>query len=108
MSTPVSGRQAEIVQLTKAASEAAQQGRWDQVIQCYSERGLLLASIPDSALPTDELLRMDDELRDRIHTAQTLLEHLVAEVQMTKRKVQKLRQHLAVQSSRPEALSIEV
>ena len=84
MSTPVSGRQAEIVRLTKAAGEAAQQGRWDQVIQCYSERGLLLAAISDSGLPIDELLRMDEELRDRIHTAQTLLEHLLAEAQTTK------------------------
>lgn len=107
MSTPVSGRQAEIVRLTKAAGEAAQQGRWDQVIQCYSERGLLLAAISDSGLPIDELLRMDDELRDRIHTAQTLLEHLLAEAQTTKRQVQGLRRRLAVQPSQPETVSIE-
>lgn len=107
MSTPVSERQAEIVRLTKAAGEAAQQGRWDQAIQCYSERGLLLASTFDSVLPTDELLRMDDELRDRIRIAQTLLEHLLAEAQTTKRQVQGLRRRLAVQPSQPEAVSIE-
>ncbi len=102
-----SGRQAEIVRLTKAAGEAAQQGRWDEVIQCYSERGLLLASLSDSTLPTDELLCMDDKLRDRIHTAQALLEHLLVEAQMTKRQVQGLRQRLAAQPSGPEAVSIE-
>ncbi|HMS85432.1 MAG TPA: hypothetical protein PKD12_17455 [Nitrospira sp.] len=107
MSTPENGRQAEIVRLTKAAGEAAQQGRWDQVLQSYSERGLLLASTSDSVLPTDELLRMDDELRDRIHIAQTLLEHLLAEAQTTKRQVQELRRRLAVQPSQPEAVSIE-
>lgn len=107
MSTPVSERQAEIVRLTKAAAEAAQQGRWDQAIQCYNERGLLLASTFDSVLPTDELLRMDDELRDRIRIAQTLLEHLLAEAQTTKRQVQGLRRRLAVQPSQPEAVSIE-
>jgi hypothetical protein len=107
MSIPKSGSQAEIVRLTKAAGEAAQQGRWDEVIQCYSERGLLLASTSDSTLPTDELLSMDDELRDRIHTAQALLEHLLVEAQMTKRQVQGLRQRLAAQPSGPETVSID-
>ncbi|HRI37149.1 MAG TPA: hypothetical protein PLO50_01205 [Nitrospira sp.] len=103
----MSERQTEIVRLTKAASEAAQKGRWDQAIQCYSERGLLLAAIFDSVLPTDELLRMDDELRDRIRIAQTLLAHLLAEAQTTKRQVQGLRRRLAVQPSQPETVSIE-
>lgn len=107
MSRSVSESQAEIVRLTKAAGEAAQQGRWDQVIQSYSERGLLLASTPASTLPTDELLRMDGELRDRIHTAQAVLEDLLVEAQMTKRKVQELRQCLTVQPLRPVAVSIE-
>lgn len=107
MSTALSGSQAEIVRLTMAAGEAAQQGRWDQVIQCYSERGALLASVTGATLPTDDLLRMDDELRDRIHTAQALLENLLAEARMTKRQVQGLRQRLALQPSRPEAVSIE-
>ena len=107
MSALESGRQAEIVRLTKAAGEAAQQGRWDEVIQCYSERGLLLASLSESTLPTDELLCMDGKLRDRIHTAQALLEHLLVEAQMTKRQVQGLRQRLAAQPSGPEAVSIE-
>lgn len=107
MSTPVSENQAEIVRLTKTAGVAAQQGRWDQVIQSYSERGVLLASTSDSVLPTDELLRMDDELRDRIHTAQTLLDNLLAEAQTTKRQVQELRRRFAAQSSQPEVVSIE-
>jgi hypothetical protein len=107
MSIPKSGSQAEIVRLTKAAGEAAQQGRWDEVIQCYSERGLLLASTPDSTFPADELLSMDDELRDRIHTAQALLEHLLVEAQITKRQVQGFRQRLAISASGPEALSVE-
>lgn len=107
MSRSVSESQAEIVRLTKAAGEAAQQGRWDQVIQSYSERGVLLASTSDSVLPTDELLRMDDELRDRIHTAQTLLDNLLAEAQTTKRQVQELRRRFAAQSSQPEVVSFE-
>ena len=107
MSGPESGSRTEIVRLTKAAGEAAQQGRWDEVIQCYSERGLLLASTPDSTLPTDELLTMDDELRDRIHTAQALLEHLLVEAQITKRQVQGLRRRLAAQPSGSETVSIE-
>ena len=107
MSAPDSGSRAEIVRLTKAAGEAAQQGRWDEVIQCYSERGLLLASFSDSTLPTDELLSMDDELRNRIHTAQALIEHLLVEAQMTKRQVQGLRQRLAPQPLGPETVSID-
>lgn len=107
MSTRGSEDCAAVLRLTKMASEAAQQGRWDQVIQCYSERGRLLASMPVSTLPTNELLRMDDELRDRIHTAQALLENLLAEAQLTKRQVQGLRQRLAVPPSGPETVSIE-
>ena len=103
----MSGRQDDIIRLTKAASEAAQQGRWDEVIQLYSERGTLLASTPSLRLPTDELLQLDDELRDRIHTVQAVLEVLLAEAQMTKRQVQEWRQRLGVPLSRPEAVSIE-
>ncbi len=107
MSGPVSGSQAEIVRLTQAAREAAQQGQWDQVIQCYSERGILLASTSGTTLPLGELLRMDDELRDRIHTAQAVLEDLLAEAQVTKRQVQGLRQRFAAQPSQPETVSVE-
>jgi hypothetical protein len=107
MSTAMSGHQADIMRLTKAAGEAAQQGRWDEVIQCYNERGILLASTPASILPTDQILKMDDELRDRIHTAQALLEVLLAEAQTTKRQVQEWRQRLGIPLSRPEAVSIE-
>jgi hypothetical protein len=107
MSMTVRASQADIVRLTKVASEAAQQGRWDRVIQCYSERGLLLASSTESTLPTDELLKMDDELRDRIHTVQAVLDALLAETQMTKRQVHALRQRLGVSPSQPETMSIE-
>lgn len=107
MRSPVSGSHAEIMRLTKAAREAAEQGRWDEVTQCYSERGMLLASTPASTLPTDELLSMDDELRDRIHTAQVLLDTLLTEAQTAKRQVQDLRQRLAVLPSGPKAVSVE-
>ncbi|MFO0698003.1 MAG: hypothetical protein U0236_02150 [Nitrospira sp.] len=99
--------QTDIVGLTKAAGEAALQGRWDEVIQCYHERGVLLAMTPGMTLPTDELLRMDDELRDRIYTVQAVLEDLLAEAQITRRQVQGLRQRLGILPSRPEAVSIE-
>ncbi|MDH4152400.1 MAG: hypothetical protein OEV01_01305 [Nitrospira sp.] len=100
-------RRADIVRLTKAAGEAAQQGRWDEVIQCYSERGLLLAESLGVTLPADELLRMDDELRDRIRTAQAVLDDLLAEARVSKRQVQEWRRRLAVLPSGPEAVSIE-
>ncbi len=107
MRLPVSGSQADIVRLTRVAGEAAQQGRWDEVIQCYSERSLLLASTPASTLPIEELLKMDGELRDRIQTAQAVLEDLLVEAQVTKRRVQVLGQRLGIPPSPPEAVSIE-
>lgn len=107
MSPVVSGSQADIVRLTKVAGEAAQQGRWDEVIRCYHERGMLLASTPDVTLPTGELLRMDAEVRDRIHTAQAVLKDLLAEAQMTKQRVQGLRQRFGVPLSGPKAVSLE-
>jgi hypothetical protein len=99
--------QADILRLSRAAGEAAQQGRWDEVIRCYDERGVLLASTPLATLPTDELLRMDNELSDRIRTAQAVLEDLLAGAQMTKRQVQGLRQRLGVLPSGPETVSLE-
>lgn len=107
MSAPMGGSHADIVRLTKAAGEAAQQGRWDEVIRYYGERGALLDATSGVTLPVDELLRMDNELRDRIHTAQAVLDDLLAEAQTTKRQVQGLRQRLAPPPSRPEAMSIE-
>ena len=107
MSTPVAGGKADIVRLTRLAGEAAREGRWDEVIQCYSERGALLESIHDMPLPIEELLKMDGELRDRIQTAQAVLEDLLAGAQMTKRQVQGLRQLLAVPPYQPETLSRE-
>lgn len=107
MNTTMSERQADIVRLTKAAGAAAQQGRWDDVIQCYSERGILLTSTPFAILPTGELLKMDDELRERIHTVQAVLEVLLAKAQVTKGQMEGLRRRLGVLPSRPESVSIE-
>ncbi|MBL8039167.1 MAG: hypothetical protein JNN16_16825 [Nitrospira sp.] len=107
MTKMVNGSYADIVRLTKAAQAAAEQGRWGEVIQCYSERGLLLASTPASTLPIEELLKMDGELRDRIQTAQAVLEDLLVEAQVTKRRVQVLGQRLGIPPSPPEAVSIE-
>lgn len=103
----MNGGQADIVRLTKAAAEAAQQGRWDEVIQYYSERGPILTSTPSASFPADDLLRMDEEVRDRVRTTQAVLEDLLVKVQITKRQVQEIRQRLAVLPAEPEAVSIE-
>jgi len=101
-------RQADIVRLTQTAVQAAQRGQWDVVIQCYSERGALLETLQGTAVrDANELLKLDEQIRDRVHAVQAVLGSLLDEAATTKQRLQSVRQRLGVLASAPETLSLE-
>ena len=105
-STAVNG-QADVVQLTKAAAEAAELGRWDAVDQYYRERGALLMAIPTPVPEASDLLRLDDQIRDRVRTVQAVLASLLGEATATRQRLQGLQQRLGVQPSAPVTVSMK-
>jgi hypothetical protein len=107
MSLSRSDRRADLVRLTKAAVEAAERGRWDDVIQCYCERGALLEAMQTPVPEADELLALDAQVRERANTVQAVLASLLGEATATRQRLQGFRQRLGALSSAPEALSME-
>lgn len=107
MSLVEDGRNAEIVRLTTLAVQAAERGEWDQVIQCYQERGALFAGAPAHIPEAQALLTLDGLVCDRIRTAQSLLQSLIEGAGATRSQLQGLRQKLVAVASFPEHMSLE-
>ncbi len=91
--------QADILRLTKTAVEAAELGRWDTVAQCYGERGVILAAMQTPVREADDLLKLDEQIRDRVRTVQAVLVSLLGEATVTRQRLQSLHQRLGRQSS---------
>ena len=100
-------RNEEIVRLTKTAVQAAEQGQWDVVIQCYQDRGELFEGGPVSIPEASELLTLDGLVRERVQTAQALLQSLIEGAGATRSQLQRLRQKLVAVASLPERMSLE-
>ncbi len=90
---------ADIVQLTKAAAEAAELGRWDAVAQCYRDRGALLAVIQTPVREANDLLKLDEQIRDRVRAMQAVLVSLLGEATTARQRLQSLHQRLGMQPS---------
>ncbi len=99
--------QNEIVRLTKAAMEAAERGHWGVVIQCYGERGALLEAVQMPDGDANDLLKLDEQICERVHTAQSVLTALMNDATAIGQRLQGIRQRLAVPSSLPGRLSLE-
>jgi hypothetical protein len=97
--------QADIVRLTEAAAEAAELGQWDTVDQCYRERGALLATMQTSVREASDLLKLDEQIRDRVRTVQAVLMSLLMEATATRQRLQILHRRLGVQPSAPVTVS---
>lgn len=100
-------RQEEIVRLTKAAAEAAERGKWDVVIQCCHDRGVLLQTARAPVRGSDDLLKLDGRIRDRVTTAQAALASLLDEAAETRRRLQGLRRRLGELPQTPASVSVE-
>lgn len=99
--------QADIVRLTKTAVEAAERGQWDAVAQCYGERGALLAAMQTPLQEASNLLKLDEQIRDRVRTAQAVLVSLLGEAAATRQRLQGLQQRLGGQPSTPVTVSMK-
>ena len=93
--------------LTNAAAHAAELGQWDTVAQCYHERENLLRAIKLSAREARDLMRVDEQIYDRVRTVQTVLMSLLGEATATRQRLQGLHQRLGVQASTPVTISMK-
>lgn len=99
--------QADIVRITKAAAEAAEIGRWDAVAQYYRERAALLSTIQIPIREASDLLKLDEQIRDRVRTAQAVLVSLLGEAMKTRQRLQRLHQRLGAQPLVPVTISMK-
>ena len=105
-STGVNGQE-DILRLTKTAVEAAELGQWDAVAQCYDERGALLAAIQTPVREASDLLKLDEQIRDRVRTVQAVLASLLGEATATRQRLQGLHQRLGGQPSTGVTVSMK-
>ncbi len=99
--------QADVLRLTKSAVEAAELGRWDVVVQCYRDRGALLETMQTPIGEAGDLLKLDAQVRNRVHTVQAVLTSLLSEATVTRQRLRGLRQRLGATASTPQAVSVE-
>ncbi len=107
MNTMTKDSQADIIRLTEAAVEAAELGQWDAVAHYYDARGALLAVMQQPIREAGDLLRLDEQIRSRVRTAQTTLSSLLSEATATKQRLQGLHQRLAGQAVLPATVSMK-
>ena len=107
MSTWPVNEHADIMGLTNAAAHAAELGQWDTVAQCYHERENLLMAIKLSAREARDVMRVDEQIYDRVRTVQTVLMSLLGEATATRQRLQGLHQRLGVRPSTPVTISMK-
>ena len=81
-----------IDQLTIQALDAARAGDWDQVDVCYSERATALAACAPDRTFAQQLLIMDEEVRQAILIAQAGISALLIEASQVTRRLRQLRE----------------
>jgi len=99
--------QADILRLTKSAVEAAELGRWDAVVQCYRDRGVLFEAMQSPMGEAGDLLKLDEQVRNRAHIVQAVLASLLGDAMATRRRLHGLRQRLGAAASTPKTVSVE-
>jgi hypothetical protein len=70
---------AQVEELTRAARDAAEAGRWDEVAAHYARRGEQCAERPLSRQDGAPLLEIDREVQGRIRVAQIALMAMIQE-----------------------------
>lgn len=86
--SPVSRR----MQLTELAGQAAENGRWDVVRECYRARESTLADGPMPPEEAERLLRADRQIQGRVQLAQMALASLIHDVAAIRLRLKGLRQ----------------
>ena len=99
--------QEDIVRLTKTAAKANVLGQWDVIAQYYGERGALLAAMQTPLRGASDLLKLDEQIRDRVRTVQAVLVSLLGEATATKQRLYGLQQRLGGQPSTSVTVSMK-
>ena len=88
-----------VEQLTQEALDAAQKGRWDQVIACYARRtqhGSLKEVSPETA---KKLLACDQWMVERVNGVHGALRQQILDVQDQRRKLVGVKRQYGIQES---------
>ena len=82
---------AELERLTVSARDAAEQGQWDLVDECYRLRDLAMqgASIPQQ--DAERMLASDRQVQERALVAKAAVEELLRESQAVRLRLSRLR-----------------
>ena len=84
-------RRAELERLTVSARDAAEQGRWDLVDECYRLRDIAMqgASIPRQ--DAERMLTSDRQVQERAFVAKAAVAELLREAQGVRLRLGRLR-----------------
>jgi len=85
--------------LASIAKEAAEQGRWDLVGECYREREIAIAGASLVPQETERLLAIDRQIEERALVAQKALASLMHQSSAIRRRLKGLRQGIGALSA---------
>ena len=83
---------AELDRLTLFAREAAEQGRWDLVDECYRARGAAMQGASLMPQDAERMLAIDRQIQEQAITAKAALAELLREAFAVRLRLVKLRQ----------------
>lgn len=84
-------RMAELERLTASARDAAEQGRWDLVEECYCRREAVMQGASIAWQDVERMLASDRQVRERALVAKTAVVELLRESQAVRLRLSKLR-----------------
>lgn len=90
---------ADLERITSVARQAAEEGRWDVVDECYRERGQYLDDAVLRPEEADRLLAMDHVIQARALLRQAALAALMHEPARIRQRLKGLRQGTGAPSS---------
>lgn len=82
----------ELERLTVSASDAAEQGRWDLVEECYRLREAVMHGVPIAQQDAERMLASDRQVQERALVAQAAVTALLRESQAVRLRLSRLRQ----------------
>jgi len=83
---------AELERLTVFARNAAEQGRWDLVEECYRMREAVMQGVSIAQQDAERMLASDRQVRERAIVAKAAVAELLRESQAVRLRLSRLRQ----------------
>lgn len=82
---------AELERLTVSARNAAEQGRWDLVEECYRMREAVMQGVSIAQQDAERMLASDRQVQERALVAKTAVVELLRESQAVRLRLSRLR-----------------